>query len=149
MNRPSDRSDFPVREVDWNTAEPQLREIRQQVFIAEQQVPTALEWDGLDEDAIHLLAFDAEHRSVGCARILDGGTIGRMAVLKDYRGKGLGRALLDMAIEVCRRRDWHRIKLSAQTHAIPFYERAGFRICSDEYLDAGIPHRDMQLELSD
>ena len=148
MNKPSDGADFLIQEVPWKAAESQLREIRQQVFIAEQQVPVELEWDGLDESAIHLLAFDAQC-PIGCARILEGGVIGRMAVLKGYRGKGLGMALLHAAIDSCRQRGWHHISLSAQTHAIPYYERAGFKVCSGEYLDAGIPHRDMQLELSD
>lgn len=139
---------FFVRLANWDSDQEDLRRIRERVFIQEQQVPVALEWDGLDEDAIHLLACDAGGNPIGCARILDGGVIGRMAVLAKWRGQGVGRALLAEAIACCRNRGWSAVTLSAQTHAIPFYERAGFSICSEEYLDAGILHRDMKLKLS-
>lgn len=148
MNRHSSQARFSIEEVDWINAQTQLRAVRQHVFIEEQQVPVELEWDGLDETAIHLLALDAEDKAIGCARILDNGIIGRMAVLKGRRGQGVGQALLNAAVESCRSRGWKNITLSAQTHAIPFYERAGFIVCSEEYMDAGIPHRDMQLKLS-
>lgn len=148
MNRHSSQARFSIEEVDWISAQTQLRAVRQRVFIEEQRVPVELEWDGLDETAIHLLALDAEDKAIGCARILDNGIIGRMAVLKGRRGQGVGQALLNAAVESCRSRGWKNITLSAQTHAIPFYERAGFIVCSEEYMDAGIPHRDMQLKLS-
>lgn len=148
MNRHSSQARFSIEEVDWINAQTQLRAVRQHVFIEEQQVPVELEWDGLDETAIHLLALDAEDKAIGCARILDNGIIGRMAVLKGRRGQGVGQALLNAAVESCRSRGCKNITLSAQTHAIPFYERAGFIVCSEEYMDAGIPHRDMQLKLS-
>lgn len=126
----------------------------------EQRVPLSLELDGRDENAIHLLALTHEnlahanlaHASlaIGCARILapenaQPGSIGRMAVLKDWRQKGVGMALLQSAIEIFHKQHWHEITLSAQTHAIGFYQKAGFVICSDEYLDAGILHCDMKL----
>jgi len=148
MNKLNNPARFSIRQVNWQQAQAELREIRLQVFVEEQCVPIELEWDGCDEHAIHLLAMDAEGKVVGCARILANGIIGRMAMLKECRQQGAGHALLEYAICCCRERDWNSITLSAQTHAIPFYERSGFVICSDEYIDAGIPHRDMQLKLS-
>lgn len=145
MSKPNNPPPYSIAIVGWQQAQPQLREIREQVFIHEQNVPVALEWDGLDEDAIHLLALDLQGNAIGCARILAGGIIGRMAVLRRWRNVGLGRALLEKAVDYCRKQKWQDISLSAQTHAIPFYERAGFVVCSEEYMDAGIPHRDMQL----
>lgn len=139
---------YEIKEVSWQSAARQLSQVRQQVFIMEQHVPAALEWDGLDDDALHLLATDGQAKPIGCARILDGGYIGRMAVLKDYRRSGVGNALLSAAIECCHQRGWLNISLSAQVHAISFYERAGFVVCSPEYQDAGIPHRDMKLQLN-
>lgn len=138
---------FTLQEVSWLTEEVQLSQIRQQVFIDEQQVPVALEWDGLDEDAVHLLALDQDGNAIGCARILPGGSIGRMAVLPNRRGQGVGRALLQAAIASCRAHGWLDISLSAQAHAIGFYQQAGFSVCSEEYLDAGIPHYDMLLKI--
>lgn len=136
---------FTINQVAWTQEKTRLSAIRSEVFIAEQHVPPALEWDGLDETATHLLALDADGRAIGCARILNHASIGRMAVLKSWRGQGVGNALLSAAIELCRRHGHGPIRLSAQVHAIPFYAAAGFTVCSDEYPDAGIPHRDMQL----
>jgi len=148
MNKHNSSSAFSIRVADWHTDHENLRRIRQRVFIEEQRVPVALEWDCRDEDAIHLLALDLQGNAIGCARVLTGGYIGRMAVLYEWRSQGAGRALLDAAMEYCRTQGWKTISLSAQTQAIPFYERAGFVVCSTEYMDAGIPHRDMQLKLS-
>lgn len=131
--------------VGWQDKESELRKIRHQVFIVEQNVPSALEWDGLDEDAIHLLALNLAGEAVGCARLLAGGKLGRMAVVEGWRGKGAGKALLQAAIALCRQHGWRSISLCAQTHAIGFYLQAGFVVCGEEYLDAGIAHRDMKL----
>jgi predicted GNAT family N-acyltransferase len=140
--------DFSISIVSWKQAQSMLVDIRTQVFILEQQVPVELEWDELDANAIHLLAQDKLGKPLGCARITDQGKIGRMAVLKSSRGKGIGKALLNTAIEQCRARHWLDISLSAQTYAIGFYEKTGFMVCSDVYMDAGIPHRDMKLHLT-
>lgn len=139
---------YVVQETSWQLAQAELAQVRQQVFIIEQHVPAALEWDGLDAAAIHLLARDQDQNAIGCARILAGGSIGRMAVLENWRKQGVGRVLLQTAIASCRSRGWLHISLAAQTHAIGFYARAGFVVCSEEYLDAGIPHRDMVLQLN-
>jgi predicted GNAT family N-acyltransferase len=139
---------FSVIAVDWPSAGAALAEIRRRVFIEEQSVPEALEWDGLDEGAMHVLASDGANRAIGCARMLPQGKIGRMAVLPEWRGSGVGRAMLETLIALARAQELSEVSLSAQTHAIPFYEQAGFRICSEIYDDAGIPHRDMVLALS-
>lgn len=120
--------------------------IRSRVFIDEQQVPVNLEWDAEDAKAIHLLAR-IEGRAVACARVLPDGHIGRMAVLPEWRGQGIGAALLDQAISVCRSLHQAQARLSAQTHAVGFYARAGFTVVSTPYLDANILHVDMVLEL--
>jgi predicted GNAT family N-acyltransferase len=137
--------EFYLKQVTWATHEAQLRLIREQVFIVEQQVPVALEWDEHDMAAWHLLAFNQPEVVIGCARILRSGSIGRMAVLQEKRGCGVGKALLSAAITLCKQQRLKRVTLSAQTHATSFYEQAGFSIASDVYLDANIPHVDMQL----
>ncbi|RQP05086.1 MAG: GNAT family N-acetyltransferase [Paracoccus sp. BP8] len=127
------------------------RAIRREVFIVEQNVPEAEEWDGRDGAAIHLLARDDSGRALGTARILvEGATgkIGRVAVLKSARGTGTGAALIRAALDELRALPGvTRAKLGAQTHAIGFYEKLGFAAYGPEYDDAGIPHRDMALEL--
>jgi predicted GNAT family N-acyltransferase len=119
--------------------------VREQVFIHEQHVPLELEWDGLDEAAQHLLALNSAGEAIGCARLPGDGSIGRMAVLKPWRGKGVGSALLAKAVALYRQQGIKNIRLSAQVHAISFYERAGFTICSEPYWDANILHVDMCL----
>jgi predicted GNAT family N-acyltransferase len=138
---------FTIERCDWAAAQIPLSDIRRKVFIEEQAVPPALEWDGYDASAQHLLALDAHGQPIGCARILPG-HIGRMAVLSHWRNQGVGAALLASAIDYAATLGWPEVKLSAQTHAIAFYEKAGFIVCSEVYLDAGIPHRDMRRALS-
>jgi predicted GNAT family N-acyltransferase len=139
---------FRIDIVRWDEAEEALAAIRRRVFIEEQHVPESLEWDGLDADAIHLLACTDDGSAIGCARILPDGWIGRMSVLPEYRGQGAGTELLRTAVQQLRLRGDKCAQLSAQEHAIPFYAAHGFSICSAPYFDAGITHRDMLLALS-
>lgn len=137
-----------VEVVRWDEAAAELAAIRRRVFIEEQAVPEALEWDGLDDDALHLLVRDPAGQPVACARMLAGGRIGRMAVLPLWRKHGIGRAMLTTLIALAREQGLLEVTLSAQTHAIPFYSGSGFAAHGPVYDDAGIPHRDMTLALS-
>lgn len=137
-----------IIEGRWADLELPLKQVRTEVFIEEQHVPASIEWDELDAEAIHLLALDEKKQPVGCARILKHGRVGRMAVAKRRRGSGLGNVLLEKAIEVCRRLNMSKINISSQTHAIKFYEKAGFVVTSEAYIDANIWHVDMELLLS-
>lgn len=120
--------------------------IRRVVFIDEQAVPEELEMDDLDGEAIHLLAT-VDGRPAGTARLLlrgEVGKIGRVAVLADRRGTGLGAALIRAALDELRAVPGvTTAKLGAQVHALGFYERLGFTAFGPVYDDAGIPHRDM------
>lgn len=125
-------------------------ELRRVVFIEEQGVSEADERDDLDAQAVHLLAWVGD-RAVGSARLLTKGhkgKIGRVCVLKDQRGTGLGAALIGAAVEEFRHMPGiETVVLGAQTHAIAFYEKLGFTVFGPEYDDAGIAHRDMTLDL--
>lgn len=122
------------------------RTLRRTVFIDEQGIAEPDEWDDLDGEAIHLLAWQG-NRPVGTARILqsgDIGKIGRVCVLPDMRGTGLGAALVRAAVERLRSLPGiTHARLGAQVHATGFYEKLGFTISGEEYDDASIPHRDM------
>ena len=125
------------------------RAIRMTVFVEEQAVPAELEMDDLDAVATHLLAT-VDGRPAGTARIVDKGAsvkIGRVAVLKEHRGGGVGRLIMEFAIDEARRRGYSEVVLSSQTYVIPFYERLGFVAEGPEYDDAGIPHRTMRFAL--
>jgi predicted GNAT family N-acyltransferase len=135
---------FSIIETGWGHAAQPLTAIRRAVFIDEQGVPEALEWDEHDAAALHLLASADDGTPIGCARLLPDGHIGRMAVLPAWRGRGVGRALLAAAMNAALARKYALIKLSAQTHAAGFYARAGFVVEGVEYEEAGIAHVAMQ-----
>lgn len=149
--RPRDRvmtAKFIIKQTIWHGPEQaMLKALRQQVFIVEQSVPAHIEWDEYDDKAIQLLATDETGQAIACARILLAcGRVGRMAVLQAWRGKGVGMALLQEAIAICKQQGLTQLQLSSQTHAIQFYEKAGFVVTSDAYIDANIWHKDMVLK---
>jgi predicted GNAT family N-acyltransferase len=119
--------------------------VRLRVFVCEQGVPADIEIDADDRRAVHFLAL-VSGRAVGTARLVFGPTrakIGRMAVLRNYRGRGIGRKLLRAALAGARKSGVENIYLHAQLSAIPFYERLGFRTTGPVFSEAGIPHRKM------
>ena len=138
---------FTVRIMAWREARPLARPVRERVFIDEQKVPRELEWDEWDETSDHAVAFDAGGNPIGTARLLPDGRIGRMAVLKDWRRQGVGAKLLGAMLERARARFMARAILHAQTQAAAFYRRFGFSERGGEFLEAGIPHVEMTLEL--
>jgi len=102
--------------------------------------------DAMDEQCLHAIAFQ-ENKPVGTGRLLPDGHIGRMAVLKTHRKKGVGAAMLKRLIEAARSRGDREVALSAQVHAVPFYRAHGFVAEGAEYEEAGIPHQTMRLSL--
>ena len=133
-----------IEVVGWDQHRQILDSIRGQVFRDEQKVPSHIEQDGKDEGATHFL-LTRETVPLGCGRMLADGKIGRMAVLQQYRGQGLGRQLLDFMVEQARHQGMKRLYLHAQTHALEFYLGAGFAAFGDEFEEAGIPHAAMEL----
>jgi len=144
MNGPAQ---ITVRRVNWHAALVDLRAIRKTVFVGEQRVPEELEWDGIDEQCLHVLAATGAGEAIGTARLLPDGHIGRMAVLANWRRRGVGSLLLAELVAAARELKHQAVELSAQTHAIGFYRRFGFEVVSGEYLEAGIPHRAMRMSL--
>ncbi|MBB6591284.1 GNAT family N-acetyltransferase [Ralstonia solanacearum] len=136
---------FATVQVDrWDALRDEAGAIRYDVFVVEQNVPVELEWDAYDARSWHALARDAAGRAVATGRLLPDGHIGRMAVRKEARGTGIGARVLQALIDKARALGYTQLILSAQTHAIPFYARAGFTPEGDEFDEAGIPHRTMR-----
>jgi len=135
----------------WQDAKLDAYSIRKRVFIEEQGVPEEMELDEFDLNARHALAY-ADSECIGTARLvtLPGnlGRIGRMAVLPKYRGQGVGRLLLETLLKASQSQDIKQVELHAQVSVIPFYEQYGFIAQGDIYDEAGIPHRDMILRIS-
>lgn len=145
---------YKVELFSWDDARAQAAQaIRFAVFVDEQRVPAELELDEMDSVAVHALALDAGGRPCGTGRLFaapDDPTcakIGRMAVLKDCRGTGCGAALLVALIKEAQRRGFARASLTAQTHAVGFYEKYGFSAYGPEFDEAGIPHLSMERAL--
>lgn len=150
----ADQDRYQLRPVIWGSVDAELvKEIRFRVFVDEQKVPAELELDETDSTAFHVLATDKSGEPCGTGRLYvdpenaQHAKIGRMAVLAQHRGGGCGRAILAALIDEARRCGYSVAILSAQTHALPFYEKFGFASDGPEYLDAGIPHRTMLMTL--
>lgn len=133
-----------VKTATWQDDSATLKAIRFEVFVEEQKVPADEEVDRFDPVSIHAIAW-VDGVAAGCGRLLPDGHIGRMAVRQPYRGKNIGAAVLLHLMERARQRGDRESVLSAQTHAIGFYEKFGFVAYGPEYLDCDIPHRDMKL----
>lgn len=132
-----------VTSTSWDKDRAFLKEIRRQVFIIEQGVDERLEWDDQDKLCEHFVAFSGDE-AVGCARLINNKIIGRMAVLKAYRGKGVGREIVDHIKRHASQKRYTKLELSAQCHAYGFYSKCGFNACSAPYEDAEIPHINME-----
>lgn len=135
---------YTLTQTSWDKHRHQLSEIRRKVFIEEQSVPEDLEWDNDDKQCFHILVT-INNKPIATGRMKPDGHIGRMAVLKEHRNKGIGTAILNELIKVARKHKLNNVYLHAQTSAIPFYEKQNFKVYSDEFMDAGIPHKSMRL----
>ncbi|WP_369222179.1 GNAT family N-acetyltransferase [Streptomyces sp. R39] len=134
--------------------------VRKQVFVVEQGVPEDLEYDEYDPVAVHVLAVGEDGVPLGTGRLLYGevaaartdgdlslGSLGRLAVLEEARGLGVGVALVRAVEEAARARGLTAVDLHAQTHALGFYQRLGYEPYGPEYEEAGIAHRGMRRAL--
>jgi tRNA(adenine34) deaminase len=135
-----------VKTATWQDDASTLKQIRFEVFVEEQNVPAEEEVDKWDPISIHAIAW-VDGVAAACGRLLPDGHIGRMAVRKPFRGKNIGAEVLLHLMARARQRGDAESVLSAQTHAIGFYERFGFVAYGPEYLDCDIPHRDMRCKL--
>ena len=139
-----------VKRANYAKDRDTIHDIRTRVFILEQHVTEEEEIDGLDESAIHVIAY-ADGKPVGTARMLElesgGAKLGRMAVLKQYREKGAGEAMARRLIEMARAMGMKVVETDAQLKAVGFYEKLGFIAEGPVFMDARIEHRKMQLKL--
>lgn len=145
---PAEVPPFRVQPVEDPRALAELHAIREAVFVREQQVPAALERDAHDAACLHVVARTLGGQAIGTARLLPPGAghppkIGRMAVLRDWRGRGVGSAMLLALLRLARQRGWHEVALNAQASAIGFYLRHDFLPLGPRFMEAGIEHQAM------
>ncbi len=139
--------DYSLYVVDWAQACALAAPLRERVFVLEQGVPPELEQDGIDPVCRHVLARAAGGVVVGAGRLLPDGHIGRMAVAADWRGRGVGGAVLEALVREAAARGLAAALLNAQVHALAFYRRHGFVEEGEAFMEAGIMHRAMRRRL--
>lgn len=143
---------FRIELLSWESARRAAAPIRFAVFVEEQRVPADIELDKHDANSLHALARIAAGEVVGTGRLLAAdvhasrsvGHVGRMAVLRAWRGRGIGGAILEALVDAARVRGDAEVALSAQSHALAFYRVHGFAEEGEDYVEAGILHRDMR-----
>lgn len=136
--------------VVWSNARDRdaCRRVREEVFVGEQKVPIEDESDDLDAVSHHVLARDLAGSPIATGRLVPPqadapARIGRMAVLKPWRGRRVGEALMHALLDRARELGYLRVEMHAQSHAIPFYERFGFAVFGEEFHECGIAHKHM------
>ena len=136
---------------DWTWMQNNAQTVRTAVFVQEQGIAPEDEWDADDASALHAVLFDVNGQALGNARLLQPlvnvAKVGRMAVLKDARGRGYGARLLQALLLEARRRGNKEVRLSAQRTAEQFYASHGFSAVGEPFDEVGIPHVEMHLLL--
>jgi predicted GNAT family N-acyltransferase len=140
------KNELLIELMSWEKARPLAAPIRFTVFVEEQGVPREIELDEHDADSVHAVVFDTG-KAVATGRLLPDGHIGRMAVLEDWRRRGVGALMLKALVERAKERGDTEIVLAAQVRAVPFYRAHGFVAEGAVYMEAGIPHQDMRRRL--
>jgi predicted GNAT family N-acyltransferase len=140
-------AEFHVSPADYRADFQDLRRVRETVFVVELNVPIELEWDALDPVSLHVLARDSENQPIGTGRLAPERKIGRLAVLREWRGRGVGEALLIALIDAARLQRFPDVELNAQSDAVGFYKKFGFEPVGEEYEEIGIRHQTMRLAI--
>jgi predicted GNAT family N-acyltransferase len=145
---PDSAAPYELVLTDWEHGRVNIQRVRRSVFIEEQRIPEADEWDDLDPVVTHVLCYlrpaSGKRDVVGTGRLEPTGKIGRVAVLPQYRGTGAGVAVMRRLMDLAAERGFNEVYLNAQVSAAGFYERLGFRAEGPEFDEVGIPHQRMR-----
>jgi len=124
--------------------------VRDLVFTQEQGFPAEIDIDDYDKIAWQCILYKGD-AAIGTARLIpqdNAGKIGRVAILKEFRGLGLGFKIMGSILNQAEKLSYESLNLSAQVYAVPFYEKLGFSVVGDEYLEDGEPHINMTKSLT-
>ena len=138
---------FTVEIAKWPQDSATIKDIRRKVFVIEQGVEPEIEWDGRDHTCTHVIAR-IDDEPIGTGRIMPSGHIGRLAVLNNQRGKQIGKALLELLIDIAKQQGLEEVYLNSQVQAVGFYEQYGFIVEGKVFMVAGIPHQRMEMKLT-
>jgi predicted GNAT family N-acyltransferase len=136
-----------VELMDWEKAQPVAGPLRFAIFVGEQNVPSGIELDDMDAKCMHAVAYDVDNKAIGTGRLLPDGHIGRMAVVKEWRRRGIGAEIMAALMSEARKRGHKEVVLSAQLQAAEFYRELGFVAEGKVYPEAGILHQKMVRKL--
>jgi len=139
-------NDFDIAIVNWSDKQAELTSVRRAVFIEEQNVPERIEIDGRDPNCFHVLVSDIKGRPIGTARMDHKGKIGRMAVLQNYRRRGIGRKMIQALMDYGRKNSITDFHVSSQVTAVGFYKKMDFEPFGKEFIEAAIMHINMKLK---
>ena len=137
---------YQVKHGRWDQLQQDAKLIRTQVFICEQGITEADEWDDQDVISQHFVIYDQD-QPIATARLLQDNSVGRVAVIQKYRGQGIGWLIMLEIIEHAQQQQYPFLKLSSQLQAISFYEKLGFVTQGNPYDECGIPHIEMMMPL--
>ena len=126
--------------ADWAKDSAAIRAVRNEVFSVEQGISAALDFDGRDQECVHVLARLGDSTPVGTARMLPDGHVGRIAVTKPWRGRGVGSSLVEYLCEAAGERGLDQVFLHSQVQAAGFYTGLDFEVRGDAFMEAGIEH---------
>lgn len=135
---------YRIETTSYKQHQAGIQDVRRRVFIEEQGIDPALEWDEQDGNATFAIAINEQDQIIGTARLYGRGKIGRMAVLPEYRRQGVGTALLVHLLMLAKQLGYPRVELSAQQSVMEFYRTQGFEAVGQPHIEVGIPHQNMQ-----
>jgi predicted GNAT family N-acyltransferase len=136
-----------VELMSWEEAQPVAGPLRFAIFVGEQNVPSGIELDDMDAKCLHAVAYDVDDKAIGTGRLLPDGHIGRMAVVKEWRRRGIGAEIMAALMDEARRQGHAQVAISAQLQAAEFYRELGFVAEGKVYPEAGILHQKMVRKL--
>ena len=134
-----------IQATSWSQSSKEISEVRHKVFVVEQSIPPEIEMDGKDSDCIHFLALK-QSKPIGAARLQKYGKIERVSVLREYRSKGIGTAIMKRVIETAKNLNVEKVYLHSQMDSKIFYQRLGFIELGQIFFEANIPHIEMILK---
>jgi predicted GNAT family N-acyltransferase len=140
--------EYSIQFADWEEDAKRLTTLRHEVFVDEQNVPIEMEIDDMDAECLHIKAVLNNGQIIGTARLLPSNYVGRMCVSRAYRGQGIAGAMLEFIIQYAGHQNLPSLQLNAQISAQALYEKYGFVVDSDIFMEAGIQHRHMSLPLN-
>ena len=129
--------------INWATAAAEIISVRRKVFVVERRFDKKMLYDKFDTDSFHLIATNEGEQTIGCGRLTRDGRLGRIAVLIDQRGKGIGTMILGRLIKIAEQNQIKNISLNTERDLVNFYQQQSFAETGPVYMKQGVPYQHM------